>query len=70
MKVGYHYVLTRSGELQKGREEDETGAHAKGYNHKSIGVAMSGGVTQMTTLYLKIILLTLNGIHLKNYLQI
>ena len=46
LKVGYHYVLTRKGETQIGRSLDETGAHAKGYNHKSIGICMVGGVTQ------------------------
>ena len=48
--VGYHYLIRRSGERQKGREEYEDGAHAKdgGFNRKSIGIALEGhGDSQM-----------------------
>ena len=44
--VGYHYVIRRSGERQVGRSIDEVGAHAKGFNHKSIGIAICGGVAE------------------------
>lgn len=40
--VGYHYVITASGEVQYGRHHDEVGAHAQGYNAHSIGVCMVG----------------------------
>ena len=43
LKIGYHFVITRDGVLQKGRDLDEVGAHVKGYNHKSIGICMVGG---------------------------
>ena len=46
LKVGYHAVITRAGELQTGRQENETGAHCKKYNHLSLGVCVVGGVTQ------------------------
>lgn len=40
--VGYHYVIEKDGRLRKGRPEKMHGAHAKGYNTKSLGVCLSG----------------------------
>lgn len=40
--IGYHYLIRRSGEVQVGRREEMTGAHALGFNKKSIGIAMEG----------------------------
>ena len=37
LKVGYHAVIKRNGDMEIGRKEDETGAHCKKYNHLSIG---------------------------------
>jgi len=49
--VGYHYLVRRSGEVQTGRREEMIGAHALGYNRKSIGIACEGhGDTEMFTL--------------------
>ena len=42
--VGYHYLIRRNGEVELGRRHDDTGAHAAGYNHKTIGVCMVGGM--------------------------
>ena len=42
--VGYHWLVTLDGSIEKGRDESISGAHAKGYNSKSIGVAYVGGV--------------------------
>ena len=39
--VGYHYIITRQGEIQKGRADDETGAHTKGMNDR-IGICWVG----------------------------
>jgi len=47
LKVGYHYVIKRDGTLQKGRELMEAGAHVKTYNHRSIGIALCGGVAEI-----------------------
>lgn len=44
--VGYHYVITRAGRVQKGREEDRVGAHVEGYNGRSIGICLVGGVSE------------------------
>lgn len=50
-EVGYHYFVTRAGEVQTGRDMDkpgrfEVGAHVKGSNTKSVGVCYEGGVTR------------------------
>jgi N-acetylmuramoyl-L-alanine amidase len=44
--IGYHYVITRAGRVQKGREEDRVGAHVEGYNGRSIGICLVGGVSE------------------------
>lgn len=43
LKVGYHYIITRDGVLQTGRNLDECGAHVAGHNHHSVGVVLIGG---------------------------
>jgi len=44
MDIGYHYVIKRDGEQQTGRPHDVPGAHARGFNHVSIGICLIGGV--------------------------
>ncbi len=44
LKIGYHFVVRRGGQLEIGRDEDEIGAHVQGYNAVSIGVCLVGGV--------------------------
>lgn len=39
---GYHYYITRAGELQKGRPDNVVGAHTHGHNQDSIGVCYEG----------------------------
>ncbi len=39
---GYHWIIRRNGELESGRLESDTGAHAVGYNHNSIGICLVG----------------------------
>ena len=41
--VGYHYVITRSGVLQKARAEEMQGAHAPAANYRSVAICMIGG---------------------------
>ena len=43
-KIGYHIVVLTNGKIQYGREIWETGAHAQGYNHNSIGICYVGGL--------------------------
>jgi N-acetylmuramoyl-L-alanine amidase len=40
--IGYHYVIGRNGAVFAGRHVDEIGAHAMGYNQKSIGICLVG----------------------------
>lgn len=40
--IGYHYLITPEGEVFNGRPLKRVGAHAKGHNADSIGVAMIG----------------------------
>ncbi len=40
--IGYHYVIETTGTIRRGRALDETGAHAKGHNTRSIGICLIG----------------------------
>jgi len=42
--VGYHYVIRRNGEVERGRPENAVGAHVRGQNVNSIGICLAGGV--------------------------
>ncbi len=44
--VGYHYIIRRNGEVELGRSNRDTGAHAAGYNHKSVSSCMVGGMAE------------------------
>ena len=44
--IGYHYYVTRDGQLHLGRREEEIGAHARRYNAHSIGVCYEGGLDE------------------------
>lgn len=41
--IGYHYLIRLDGTLELGRPVSTPGAHAYGFNQKSIGVAYVGG---------------------------
>lgn len=43
--IGYHYLIDRDGTLAKGRPIERTGAHTKGRNSGTIGIALFGGRT-------------------------
>ncbi|EJW94183.1 N-acetylmuramoyl-L-alanine amidase [gut metagenome] len=42
--IGYHFYLTRDGEIHNGRDLEKTGAHCKGHNGHSIGICYEGGL--------------------------
>lgn len=42
--IGYHYVIHINGVLEVGRSSSIPGAHCKGHNKHSIGIAYVGGV--------------------------
>jgi len=44
LKVGYHFVIRRNGIIEEGRNIDMPGAHVRGFNHRSIGVCLVGGM--------------------------
>lgn len=43
--VGYHFFITKNGNIEKGRDVSIAGAHTKGHNHDSIGICLSGKKT-------------------------
>jgi N-acetyl-anhydromuramyl-L-alanine amidase AmpD len=42
--IGYHVVIRRDGRVEFGRHFDDVGAHVRGWNTRSVGVCMVGGV--------------------------
>lgn len=42
--IGYHFVIKTTGQVEKGRDIMEIGAHVAGHNSNSIGICMVGGV--------------------------
>ena len=41
--IGYHFIIDRDGSVGTGRPVEVAGAHTRGHNDKSIGVALVGG---------------------------
>lgn len=44
--IGYHAVVRRDGQIEFGRHFDESGAHVKGQNYRSVGICMVGGIDE------------------------
>ena len=42
--IGYHFYINLYGEIHKGRDISNIGAHCKGHNRNSIGICYCGGV--------------------------
>lgn len=42
--IGYHYLIGIDGTVERGRPEAIAGAHCKGQNASSIGIAYAGGL--------------------------
>lgn len=42
--IGYHYYITRDGEVHEGRPLDLAGAHCLHHNRHSIGICYEGGL--------------------------
>ena len=42
--IGYHYVIDQQGNIYNTRDEKVKGAHCKGKNEASIGIAYIGGI--------------------------
>lgn len=43
-KIGYHYIIRRDGRIETGRPPSEPGAHVQGFNSRSLGICLIGGV--------------------------
>lgn len=46
--IGYHYFITKKGEVQDGRPPHAVGAHTRGHNFDSIGVCFEGDFNKET----------------------
>jgi len=44
LTIGYHFVIRRNGTVEKGRALDAIGAHAEGWNSRSLGICLVGGL--------------------------
>lgn len=44
--IGYHYVILQDGTIEAGRPPSQPGAHCKGHNEHSIGIAYVGGLDE------------------------
>ena len=44
--IGYHYYITRDGQLHMTRSEDTPGSHARHFNKHSIGICYEGGLDE------------------------
>jgi len=47
--VGYHFLIQRDGTIDEGRPIEQTGAHTRGHNWDSIGIAIVGGMSKDMT---------------------
>ena len=47
--IGYHYYITRDGQVHEGRPLWKVGAHCKDHNHHSIGICYEGGLDALGT---------------------
>lgn len=43
---GYHYVIRRNGNIEKGRPVEMVGAHCLNHNKHSIGICYEGGLNE------------------------
>lgn len=48
--IGYHYIIHLDGAVEQGRPIEQVGAHCKGHNSSSIGVAYIGGMSSNMTM--------------------
>lgn len=42
--IGYHFYITRNGDIHRGRDPERNGAHCRGHNAHSIGICYEGGL--------------------------
>lgn len=44
LAVGYHFIIRRDGTIEEGRPVNVVGSHVAGWNERSVGVCLVGGV--------------------------
>lgn len=44
LDVGYHFIIRRDGTIEEGRPVDVVGSHVKGWNERSVGICLVGGI--------------------------
>ena len=42
--IGYHFYITRNGEIHRGRPIEQIGAHCQHHNRHSVGICYEGGL--------------------------
>ena len=47
--IGYHFVIKRNGDIERGEALENMGSHVLGFNHNSVGVCMVGGLNKQGT---------------------
>ncbi len=47
--IGYHFYITRDGEVHTGRPVEKLGAHCENHNRHSIGICYEGGLDDTGT---------------------
>lgn len=68
VSIGYHYVVTRKGNVEIGRLEEEVGSHCYGQNRTSLGVCWVGRdnlTLQQDSSFLKLLRKLINKYDLK-----
>lgn len=44
LDVGYHFIIRRDGSVEEGRPIDAVGSHVQGWNERSVGICLVGGI--------------------------
>lgn len=44
LAIGYHFIIKRDGTVEEGRPVNVVGSHVKGWNSRSVGVCLVGGI--------------------------
>ena len=47
MDIGYHSVINRDGLVEWGRNLPDGGAHVRGFNDRSVGIVLAGGLDHL-----------------------
>jgi N-acetyl-anhydromuramyl-L-alanine amidase AmpD len=64
LDVGFHFIIRRDGEVERGRPHDVPGAHVRGYNHVSLGICLVGQTyTDVQMKELRVLILDLLKLH-------